>query len=169
MTIAKDTPVFTSVLQQVAAAWSVDHTAYPYGMYALSIDYHDGFSVVPQPLAGPDGTQVAHIKLQSAYSLVTVTWSAARAGEHPACPNPAPPPGSNFVLLDRHTTPSAPQLHPDGATRLYAITGVYTYSLVNPMTGVGGLPMGAMPFDATPAVLYVYSALDFRNTIFPLT
>ena len=169
MTIQKDTPIFASLLQRVAAAWSDDHAVAPYELYALTTHFDDGFSVVPQPLAGPDGTQVAHIKLQSAYSLVTVTWAASRAGEHPAAPNPIPPPGSNFVLLNRRTSPEAPRLYPDGVTRMYAITGVYTYSLVNPLTGVGGLPMGAMPFDATPAVLYVYSALDFRNTIFPLT
>lgn len=168
MTINVDTPVVPSLTQQLATAWSASHQLAPYQLYALTIDYDDTFQIIPQPLAAPDGTQVKHIKLQSAYTLVTVRWAGVRSGEHPEVPNPAPPAGSNFVLISRRTSPEAPRLSPDGNTRLYAISGAYVYSLTNPTVGVGGLPMGRLPSDATTAALYVYSALDFYNTIFPL-
>ena len=74
----------------------------------------------------------AFVQLGAPTLLWISDWTASRFREKPTVPQPEPPAGSPWVLLDKHYETMTLNVAPDGVTPLYRINGTFVYGHKNP-------------------------------------
>jgi hypothetical protein len=104
-------------------------------------------------LAPGDDTSVV-LTLGAPQGQRVIRIDAERVGAWPELPEPLDTytdGGLRGALLNHKLTPHAPTLAPDGATKIYRVTGTYVYALNRPPR-VGETPaLGGVPFANLPA------------------
>jgi hypothetical protein len=132
----------------VANGWPLEHRAYPYQLYSLSVTYtyHTGQEAVavsydqgsPLPNTG-EAVQVTQPQGRK-----VVSFEMLRQAKPPDIPDPTPV-SANEVLLDAVVVMTDPKIDASGEQYLYGAKGEYTYLLKQPIfTTSSKYPLGAL-------------------------
>jgi hypothetical protein len=147
--------------------WTAEHQQHPYTQYIIKVDYLWDNGVLQLPMAEPaEGTLVECEVVHhcAPYGKKVVSWTATRAGVKPILPDPTPQ-DDNEELEGFVVSPLSSVLQADGVTKMYKVTGVYTYILKTPVPPSSGFQFAAVPFDQTPKASNRYESSDFSTNL----
>src|SRR5208282_5937017 len=105
----------------------------------------------------PPVISCTNIQLFQPVTRNVVEFSIDRVGAVPQVPSPVVaqylsdgetpnPYYKNYTLLSSNVSPMNTELMPDGYTLVYRVTGVYTYSALNPLDDTGTVPFPIPPW-----------------------
>jgi len=148
--------------------FSAQQNEAPYDLYSASIGYGWTSGKLQMPVAAPVGsgarTACELVRVHQACGVKTVTWVAERRGTWPEVPAPEPD-TTTQCLRSAAVTPSVPSLADDAVTRIYRITGTYTYLLLTPTYPADGLPTGAFPYETETLGMHIVPSSTFTQNV----
>ncbi len=166
----------------VPSYWSYEHLSDQYDYYWIGCRYRYISGAYQQHVSGPTTaisktsigagagiTPAELVQLESPSMTVTVTWRARRANALPSVPNPFPPPGAPFTLLNfDFGSDEEPHLMSDGQQYEFSLSGVYEYALATPILPGDSFQLGAAAYQTLPTNILVVGVNQFYDTIFNL-
>lgn len=120
-----------------------DHLVFPYLLYDLDIEYIWDNGQLQAPVSPQDESlpvsetlpanrqATPSIQVAAPYGRKIVRFNVARRGVMPVVPY-AWPQVSNEILVYAITKPYAPKMAEDGMSRIYQVSGLYIYNLLQP-------------------------------------
>lgn len=118
--------------------------------WSIATRYETRGGVGHLPVAAPAPAPTQVVQLVAPRSTRVVRWTAERVGAWPFCPDWRTGSG-NEVLSYRSVVPQAPAVGP-GGTRVFRVSGLYVYLLLNELVPGATLPAGVPPYStASPA------------------
>lgn len=118
---------------QLATLWTTEAIQFPYEHYEVRTFYSYDRGIVKMPVAAPDGTPAAIVKVCAAHGTKVIAYAASRKVNKPALPA-LEPDSANQVFKFEHHENRALQSEPDGATLFYSFAGFYVYELLTPLS-----------------------------------
>jgi len=111
-----------------------------------------------------DRTACVQIPVTAAYGFRIVRFMAVRLGTQPDLPDPTPP-SDNEALLSSYHKFTAPKWFSDGQMPIFAVVGVYVYSLTRPYWGSDGFVVGSTPADNSTLESNFYDPAGFDSEL----
>lgn len=156
------------VIINIQADFTDAHKQSPYTSYNMVTKYIWDEGLVQMPVAekSSDGQPPACeiVRAEGACGRKEVRFTATRKGYHPNVPSPVTTdPNEVFAFADVGAV--VPGLEASGEAT-YSVSGLYIYFLKKPWWVAGqGIPLGATPYDTTPAGNNVMPAGSFDPSL----
>jgi len=133
----------------------------PYRDFRMSSGFETDFGIIQVPVAnGPCELIAVHTPV----SQRSIAWVAVRQGSPPRVPL-ASRVLDGGVLLRTRIGSLVPMVGVDGLVRSYAVAGVYTYAMKNPLMPGDPIPTGASPTDSVTASMNTFPANLFDASL----